>query len=232
VFAGFFGLVASILINIKHSRRTEIGSRHSAFIGLIGTGFVFATFPFTGIIFPSGATSNVYRVTEGPLNVYFSLTASVICTYISSTLFGARMEFRTGIREALVGTISGGVTIAVVAGSIDSIGACIAIVAFSGLVSGFWLRIIHPRINRNSSIDHLGLFGPILINAILGGLVLAPALFQTYTDIPFSPDSLGSINSSLPQKYELAFIGIAAGTGIVFGLLAGIFGLFARSDIK
>jgi len=80
----------------------------------------------------------------------------------------------------MIGILSGGVTISVVSGSVINIGACIAIGAFSGLVSGFWLQYIHPRINKNSSIDHIGLLGPILICSIFGGLVLAPVLYSAY----------------------------------------------------
>lgn len=103
---------------------------------MIGTGFIFATFPFSGILWPSTAQSNLYRNYESPLNIYFALTASVIVTYISSSIFG---QLKIGVRESLIGVLSGGVTISVVSGVINNIGACIAIGAFSGFVSGFWL---------------------------------------------------------------------------------------------
>lgn len=95
VFAGFFAIVTSLIINIKPGKASKTGSYHSAFIALIGTGFIFACFPFTGILFDSKASSNIYRRFSGPLNIYFSLTASVICTYISSLIFGG---FKIGIR--------------------------------------------------------------------------------------------------------------------------------------
>ncbi|XP_031472927.1 uncharacterized protein LOC116245608 [Nymphaea colorata] len=121
VFAGFFALVTSIILNCRPGKPSSTGSRHSAFIGLIGTGFIFACFPFTGILYP---TVNAFRNQEGPLNIYFALTASVICTYISSAIFGQQ---KVGVRESLVGVLSGGVTIGVVAGTINNIGASIAI---------------------------------------------------------------------------------------------------------
>lgn len=93
VFAGFFAIVTSIILNIRPAKPSSTGSRHSAFIGLIGTGFIFACFPFTGILYPSA--TNSFRNDEGPLNIYFALTASVICTYISSAIFG---QLKVGVR--------------------------------------------------------------------------------------------------------------------------------------
>jgi len=61
VFAGFFALITSIIINCKKGEISQHGSRHSVFIGMIGTGFIFATFPFTGILFSDTAANNIYR---------------------------------------------------------------------------------------------------------------------------------------------------------------------------
>jgi ammonia channel protein AmtB len=46
----------------------------------------------------------------------------------------------------LIGVISGGVTVAVVAGTINNIGACIAIGFVSGFISSFYYRILHDKI--------------------------------------------------------------------------------------
>lgn len=224
VFAGFFALVTSMLLNCKAGDASPSGSRHSVFIGLIGTGFVFACFPFTGIIFPSTAVTNTLRSTEGPLNIYFALTASVICTYISSAIFG---KLKIGVRESLVGVLSGGVMIGVVGGTINNIGACIAIGAFAGFFSGFWLRIVYPRMNKH---DHMGIFGPILCCSIIGGLVVAPSLYKIYINRGTLPSTMTAVISTTRFiSYQLAFIGIAAGTAICTGLLAGLLSLCFRN---
>jgi hypothetical protein len=56
----------------------------------MGTGFVFAAAPFSGL--QSATIAGTY---EFPLNVYFALTASVITTYVFSAMFG---DFKVGIR--------------------------------------------------------------------------------------------------------------------------------------
>lgn len=130
----------------------------------------------------------------------------------------------------MVGVLGGGVTIAVVAGTINNIGACIAIGAFSGFVSGFWLRVIHPRLNLNRSVDHLGILGPVLVNSILGGLVLAPVMYQSYINQGTVSTSLGiKIGDTALLYFQLAYIGIAAGTAIVTGLIVGFFSLPFRT---
>ena len=49
VFAGVTGLIISVIINFKPGKVAHgTGSRHSAFIGMMGTGFAFAASPFSG----------------------------------------------------------------------------------------------------------------------------------------------------------------------------------------
>ena len=119
------------------------------------------------------------------MNIYFALTASVIMTYWSSAAFGG---LKVGVRESLVGVLGGGVMIAVVSAYINNIGGCIAIGAFSGLVSGLWLRQGYPRMNANKPYDPLGLTGPILINAFLGAAGVGPILMGAYKSIGLLPN--------------------------------------------
>lgn len=135
------------------------------------------------------------------------------------------------MRESLIGVISGGVTISVISGVTNNIGACIAIGAFSGLVSGFWLQVIHPRINKTSSIDHTGMLGPILICSVIGGLVLAPSFYQSFYSLGSTNVLLGApVTNTDIMAFELAYIGIAAGTGIVTALFAGLLSLIFRDE--
>jgi hypothetical protein len=177
----------SIILNFKPGAKPNTtGSRHSAFIGMIGTGFTFAAFPFTGISY-----ATIIGGYENPMNIYFALTASVIMTYWSSTAFGG---FKTGVRESLVGILGGGVMISVVSPYINNIGGCIAIGAFAGIVSGIWLRHGYPKMNQNKPHDPLGLTGPILINAVIGGFAVGPLLMLAYRTLGLS---LVELNASV-----------------------------------
>jgi hypothetical protein len=173
IFAAVVGLIISIAISRNAGRNIHSsGSRHSAFVGLIGTGFAFAAAPYTGSF-----AVNTVGLYSHPLNVYFALTASVIMTYASSAMFGG---FKIGVRESLVGVLSGTVMIGAVASYINNIGGCIAVGAAAGFISGLWLRVVHPKINANSKIDQLGLIGPVLINGFIGSFFVAPIVFGAY----------------------------------------------------
>ena len=140
LFAGVVGLIASFFLSLKDGNSgRNTGSRQSALIALMGTGFAFAAAPFSGL--QSVTLSSTY---EFPLNVYFALTGSVVSTYIFSALFG---DFRVGIRESIVGVLGGVAMIASVASYINNIGGCLAIGVGAGFVSGLWLRVIHPKLN-------------------------------------------------------------------------------------
>lgn len=193
VFSACFGLMVSLMLNCKQPAKFRlVGVISSVFISMIGNGFVFAAFPFTGVIFQpelTGSHVSILRNNFGPLNIYFSMTASVILTHATSAIFG---RGKIGARETLLGTISGGITISVVADTIPNIGACIAVGAFSGFVSGLWMRVVYPRINRLHNVDHLGLYGCILINAVLGGFVLSPAYYNTQFISGRTPSNLST----------------------------------------
>jgi len=173
IFAAVVGLIVSIAISRNLGRNIHnAGSRHSAFVGLIGTGFAFAAAPFTGSF-----AVNTVGLFEHPLNVYFALTASVIMTYVASAIFG---DFKIGVRESLVGVLSGTVMIGAVSAYINNIGACITVGALAGFISGVWLRVVHPRVNGDAKIDQLGLIGSVLINGFIGTFVVAPLVFAAY----------------------------------------------------
>lgn len=153
------------------------------------------------------------------------MAASVVCTYVFSSLFG---KGTIGFKEILVGVISGGVTIAVSASLLTNIGACIAIGSFSGFLSSLWLCYVDPIINKNQINDNVGL-AAILMNAIFGGLVFSPVFLSSRQTITLADVTIPQIVDSNVPIYQLVYITISAGTGIAFGILSGIFNLIGRN---
>ena len=202
---------------------SQTGPRYAAYIALIGTGFTFATFPFSGQIYAT--SSGAY---ERSMNIYFALSASVLFTYWASGLFAG---FKVGVRESLVGVLGGGVLISVVAPYINNIGGCIAVGAFAGVVSGLWLRHGYPRMNQNRPYDPLGLTGPILINGFFGTFVVAPILFAAYKKNTLIPGELTLASTERTSTFFLGIFGITLAIALGMGLIAGLICLATRSPV-
>ena len=111
---------------------------------------------------------------------------------------------------------------------IDSIGIVIMIGAVAGLFSGFYMRVLHPRINKNAIYDYLGLFGPFFISAFLGAFVVAPSAIIWYSNHGIINNSIGTSYFYSLAGWQLVYVGISLGIGIGSGLLVGIFGCCDR----
>lgn len=229
LFACMFAFMTSCFLSGRdgeRDRHPNHGSRHPTFIAMIGTGITFAAFPWTGMIYPGFTTFlttggvSLNHLFYAPFNIYLALTASVICTYISSGIFGGG---KIGVRESVIGVLGGGVTIACVAGYLNNTGGCITIGAFAGLVSGFWLQVIHPRINKRHVFDQVGIFGAVFVNAVFGAYVLAPCLYAYYYNANVNPDLLLlPLTSRQPALIQILLVGLATGLGIGYGFLSGL----------
>ena len=216
--------MVSILLNTKPGAMpNQTGPRYAAYVALIGTGFTFAAFPFSGLAYATNAGAY-----EKSMNIYFTLSASVIFTYWASALFAG---FKVGVRESLVGVLGGGALISVVAPYINNIGGCIAVGAFAGIISGLWLRHGYPRMNKNRPYDPLGLTGPILLNAFFGAFVVAPILMGAYKNIGLIPGELTMYSNTRASTFYLAIYGVTLGIAIGMGLLAGLICTLTRDPI-
>jgi hypothetical protein len=92
------------------------------------------------------------------------------------------------------------------------------------------MSVIHPRINRNKTYDSLGLFGPILINALIGSFAIAPILIAAYSQVGAPVGFQTLIYDQLQANRQLIYLGISAGTAFVFGLFAGLIVKCIRRD--
>ena len=204
-------------------------TKRSAYYVLMGVGFIFATFPFTGILYPNfesaGSTPNLIRQARGPLNLYFCMAASMITAYISG-IFGGKLN----LRDSLIGSLAGGLSLSSVAGFMPNIGACICVGSSSGFLTGLWLKKVHSFMNTVIKMDELGFIGPVFFNSILGALVVSPV---TLTILKHS----GISNAALPLpitreaiNYQVAFVGIFFLGGTITGLVSLIFTLGCYSE--
>ena len=107
----------------------------------------------------------------------FALTASIIGTFIGSSICG---KGKVGYKEVLVGSVSGGVMIASVAPIEDNVGIIVFLGCLAGVISGVYMQTLHLIINKKYIFDSLGLFCPFLINALVGSFIVAPSVLDRY----------------------------------------------------
>ena len=104
---------------------------------------------------------------------------------------------------------------------------------FAGFVSAFWYSVVHPKLNKTSVFDSHGLLGAFLIVSIFGSLVFAPALLGVYSNLGLISGTFVDANFTIGDTaagFQLVYAAIAAGVGIFFGILSGIFGIIIRSS--
>lgn len=244
LFAACFGIFFTCLTNkhilpSDHSRNILNG--YSWLFSSIGTALLFSCFIFTSTPL---LTHNTLASNLRSLTLFFALCGSVIGTYSGSMLAN---RGRMGYKEALVGTISGGVTIGSAAPYISNIGIGVMVGAVGGFISGILMRPIHRRINRNYMYDVLGLFVPFLICALLGSLVVPCAVLAWNYNQGIENQAIkqGYSNGSWVGYdkseivYQLVYAGVSAGIGLAGGALSGLacrwgsdtFGLAANARI-
>lgn len=219
LFAAFFGLIYVCFLGrqkIPYIHPRNESSRVSLVFCAIGTAFLWATFMFTynDVIVYSAFGENLTR-----FNIIWGLTASVLGTYSGSALAG---RGRVGFKEALVGTITGGIVMGGAAPVLDNIGINLMIAFLTGLISGVYMRTLHPRINKNNIYDTLGLFGPFLISAFIGSIIIAPSTIIWYHNHNITKNGIAQPYPFSLAGWQLVYAGISAALGLGGGLFAGI----------
>lgn len=105
------------------------------------------------------------------------MTAGVFGCYGISLIL---KKGKVGYTESIAGVLSGGIGVSVVAGFLDNIGASVAIGALTGIVAGFWLSIVTPKLNHHIVVDSTGAIGWLLLPAFLAGSVIAPITVASF----------------------------------------------------
>lgn len=145
LFAAFFGvgfttLTMKNVLPVDHIR--NVMSAHSWIMSSLGTAFLFATFVFSStnlIAYPSEG-QNRQR-----LSMFIALCGSVVGTYSGSALAN---RGRVGHKDALIGTIIGGVAIGSAAPVVYNPGIALVIGSGTGFISGLLNNFISSKINK------------------------------------------------------------------------------------
>ena len=183
----------------------------------IGTGILAALFVFTSCFVINYETyGNAVGDNLARFAIMFGIIGSIIGTFIGSAMVGGG---RVGYKEVLTGSITGAVISGHVAPIIYNIGILIMIGTVSGILCGFYMRVIHVKINKNNVKDVVGLFGPFAISSLLGSLVVAPALLNVYYNKALSLPFNSTIVPRNLAGYQLIYVGLSAGIGLVGGLI-------------
>lgn len=176
VFGVFFGLPFSCMI-----RRQKLPEEHprnefnrlSLLLSQVGAGFIIAMFVFTSCyVVNYQYYGNMLGENYSRFAILFGILGSIAGTFVGSAIVG---RGRVGYKEAMVGTITGGIVMGASAPLHYNIGIVIMIGTVTGLFSGIYMRALHIKINKNNVKDVLGMFGPFTIASIFGSLIVLPA---------------------------------------------------------
>lgn len=105
---------------------------------------------------------------------------------------------------------------------INNIGIIIMIGVVTGILCGIYMRVIHVKINKNNVKDVLGLFGPFCIASLIGSMVVVPSVLNVYFNKGIALPFTNVIPPSPLAGYQLIYVGLSAGIGLVGGLFTAL----------
>lgn len=191
----------------------------SLITSVIGTFLLFLTFMGITICFPiKSFVRTRYIWAEGYMNILFALCASVFTNMFISSL----TKNRIGLREVQFGMIGGAIIAGPVAGTLDNIGAYMAMGTFSGIISSLYFAYLHPRLIRSRVSDVYGaLF--VFIIAFLGTFMVYPLVIVGMIRNEVRSNLL--MNNILGDGdnagWILSYFGISVGIAFLSGLIIG-----------
>ena len=106
------------------------------------------------------------------MNTIFALSSSVITTFMLATW----VNYRLGIYETVLATISGGVIIGSSSAFLENPAAALALGAISGTATYLLIHFAFQRINARWMVMTHEIFATFLINGFLGGAASSIAL--------------------------------------------------------
>ena len=149
--------------------------------------------------------------------MFFALSSSTVSTLAFSFL----MNKKPRATDMFNGSISGAIIFGSIAGYATNIAVPIATGIFSAFLSVFYKSKLMNRLNKSHAYDMLGLFGPFMIVAIFGVIVLAPIVLKSFVNfsIVTNPMNGAAVTSSNETGWLLSYAGISAGIGLITGMV-------------
>ncbi len=111
-----------------------------------------------------------------------------------------------------------------IAGTLDNIGAMMAIGTFAGIVSALFFGFVYPKMNKHSVLDTYGVFY-IFIVSLLGTMMVAPLVLRGMYNSNVISNQLNNVVVSTLNSagWSLVYVGISFGIALVGGLILGLF---------
>jgi hypothetical protein len=120
--------------------------------------------------------------------------------------------------------IGGAIMCGTIAGTLDNIGAMMAIGTFAGIVSALFFGFVYPKMNKHSVLDTYGVFY-IFIVSLLGTMMVAPLVLRGMYNSNVISNQLNNVVVSTLNSagWSLVYVGISFGIALVGGLILGLF---------
>ncbi|CAF0904750.1 unnamed protein product [Didymodactylos carnosus] len=238
VFGAYFGIAVSIMLYDRalttntHVEEKEKPVYHSDLFSMVGTLFLFCFWPS----FNAGVAAAGDARLRAVVNTYISISASVLLTYILSSVLGKGKFEMVHIQNA---TLAGGVAVGTVADKIIRPAGALLVGSLAGSLSTVGFKIILPILKKLKIHDTCGvnnLHGmPGILAAVVGIILASMPNYSLYNDNLARSCFHGVSRTPLQQVgYQAATLGvtllIAIGGGLITGFILRL-PIFNKKDV-
>ncbi|CAF1176344.1 unnamed protein product [Didymodactylos carnosus] len=221
VFGAYFGITVAFMLykeDILGSTK-ENSSYHSDVFSMIGTIFLFVFWPS----FNAGLAFGPNRL-RAVVNTYISICASVVSTFICSSILGKGKLDMVHIQNA---TLAGGVAVGTLSSKIIGLWGAMVIGTLAGVLSVIGFHMLLPLLKRIRLHDTCGvnnLHGMPGILAGISGIVLAFIPSKSLYKEELSYNCLTGMNRSAAVQagYQTAALILTLAMAISSGAVTGI----------
>jgi ammonium transporter Rh len=226
VFGAYFGIAVAYMLYDKELTSIEAEQReksvyHSDLFAMVGTLFLFCFWPSFNAGVAAAGDSRLRAV----VNTYISISASVLLTYVCSSLFNKDKKFdMVHIQNA---TLAGGVAVGTIADKIIRPFGAMIVGSIAGILSTVGFRFIKPVLQKFRAHDTCGvnnLHGmPGLLAGIFGIILAIFPAYSLYTDNIVDTCWHSHERTYLAQiGYQAAALGVTILIAVIGGIITGI----------